>query len=158
MFHIHNSTVCLSFWWLPHIRLINNVWWYFFSLFLLQIQAHIYIHSGTQLSKRVQKCFFFNLHCSRHAPKHLGIYFLWNVDNHYKIKSALHMFKVMETDLVTKLIVHKSLLVNKHFHSFIPSHYQHEKELPKIVKSQANIHIFGPYALTICISSTRPDQ
>lgn len=63
----------------------------------------------------------------------------------------------METDLVTKHIVQKRLLVNKNLHSFIPSHYQHENELPK--KSQKpGDHIFGPYAVTVCISSTGPDQ
>lgn len=76
MFHIHNSTVCLSFWWLPHIRLMNNAWSVVFFFFIFK---HIYIHSSAQLAKSVQECFWLFLHCCRHAPKHLGIHCIWKV-------------------------------------------------------------------------------
>lgn len=128
----------------------------FFFFFSPDSSTYIYTqaHSFQKVYKNV---FWLFLHCSRHAPKHLGIYCLWNLDKHYKIKSALHIFKVMETDLVTKHIVQKSLLVNKNLHFFYSFSLSTWKRIAK--KSQkSGEHIFGPYAVTVCISSTRPDQ
>lgn len=99
-----------------------------------QIQAHIYIHTQAHSLQKVYKnvfdyfCIVPDMHQSI-----WGYTVSEKMDKHDKIKSTLHIF--IETYFVMKLIVQKSLLVNTNLHFYIPSHDQHEKELPQRVKS-----------------------
>lgn len=89
MFHIYNSTVCLSFWWLPHIRLMNNAWWVvvFFRF------KHIYIYTLKHTAcRKCTRMFLIIFALFQTCTKAFGDTPSEKLDNHYKVKSTLHIF------------------------------------------------------------------
>ncbi len=155
MFHIYNSTVCLSFWWLPHIRLINNAWC-FFSLFFPRFK-HTYIYTQAHSFQKEYNdvfCLFCIVPDMHQSIWGFTFSEMWTII----IKSRVHCTCLKSWRQIWLLNILSIGFTGKQkssfFYSFSLSTW---KRIPQKSK-KPDEHIFGPYALTLCISSTRPDQ